>query len=429
MNYSEFFDSLWPICRSITGPGLRQSLEIVRQKMPIQIYSKPTGQEVFDWTIPDEWRIKDAYLIGPDGVRYCDFRQTNLCIVNYSASIDKYLEFDELKSHLHSLPSLPTAIPYVTSYYSSNWGFCVSHEVLEAMPKKGKYYCFIDSEHTQGNLEYGHLLLNGGCNEKEVLLTSYLCHPSLANNELSGPLVLVGLYERLKNWKFRRFNYRFYIGPETIGALCFLSDFGDLLQSRTMLGLVLTCLGGKNDLLSVKLPKNKNSFAFKYLSSLADLRLRNFTPDGGSDERQFCSPGFNLPVANICRDVYGDYDGYHSSLDTKEYMSIEAVTESVDRIERLLIDFESNCPFERVNPYGEPQLGKRNLYPNTSSRSTWNNSSDEILDNRELRKSIMWLLSYSDGENPIQYISELSGCTLSSLSNAAKILCEKKLLK
>lgn len=429
MDLDATFDRLWPICRSITGFGLRQSLSILKEVIPFEIISKPSGEKVFDWEVPREWIINSAQLEGPDGKVYCEFKDSNLSIVNYSVPVNRELEFDDLQPHLHSIPDLPDAIPYVTSYYQDNWGFCLPHSLREKLPIDGKYKCFIDSDHIKGSLNYGHFLLEGGFSKKEVLLSSYLCHPSLANNELSGPLVLMGLYERISRWKSRRFNYRFYCGPETIGSLCFLKDFGDVLQENLVLGLVLTCLGGKsNHSLSVKLPRSQSSFASIFLSTQKDFRFRSFTPCGGSDERQFCSPGFDLPVANICRDVYGDYEGYHNSLDNKDSMTIDSLARSIDRIELLLKDFELSHPFYRVNPYGEPQLGKRGLYPNVNSSFTLNNSADSICDGRTLRDSIMWILSCADGQHSLEDVSHVSHIPLDSLRIAACKLMDERLI-
>ena len=424
----QIFDRLWPICRSITGEGIKVSLNIIKEYIPLEIFSKLSGDKVFDWTIPKEWIIKEGYLKGPDGKKYCDFKKSNLSIINYSSPIDSYLELNDFKDHIYTIKNLPNAIPYVTSYYQSNWGFCIKNKDYVKLPKKGKYHCFIDSSFINGSLNYGQFLLDGGLNKKEILLSSYLCHPSMANNELSGPLVLIGLFKKIQKWKSRRFNYRFYIGPETIGSLCFLSDFGDLLKRQNIMGLVLTCLGGKNEDLSVKLPRDTNSFGYKYLSSIRDFRKRVFTPDGGSDERQFCSPGFNLPIANICRDVYGEYKEYHNSLDNKEFMGIDSLILSINRLENLLLDFELEYPFERYEPRGEPQLGKRNLYPNINSQQTWEASADNIFDGKDLRKSIMWILSYADGSHSLQDIHSLSGCNMRSLKYASNLLLKNRLI-
>ncbi len=428
MDINKLFDKLWPICRSITGEGLRESLNIMKKYIPLKIHSVPSNTKVFDWIVPKEWKIKDATLIGPDGIEYCDFKKSNLSIVHYSTPIDEYKNLDELESFLHSIPEIPDAIPYVTSFYKENWGFCMSHSLRQKMPK-GKYKCKIDSELFDGELNYGEYLLEGGKSKKEILLSTYLCHPSLANNELSGPLVIAGLFEKLKRKKNRRFNYRFYIGPETIGSLCFLKEKGKHLLENLNFGIVLTCLGGNSKILSAKLSRNKNHYINKFLKSQNNFLTREFNPTAGSDERQFCSPGFNLPVINIVRDSYlGGYKGYHNSLDTKEYMNLNSIEESINRIDKLLDDFEELFPYERTNPYGEPQLGKRNLYANINSSQTWNTSTDNIIDSREFRDGMLWILSMSDGSNDLNDISTSSGIQKSVLKEIASKLMHHELI-
>ena len=427
INLSKIFDQLWPICRSITGEGLRKSLKIIGNFIPLQIKSIASNTTIFDWKVPLEWKINDAKLLGPDGKVYADFKKSNLSIINYSVPVNKNLNLEELQNHLYSIPNIPNAIPYITSYYKENWGFCLPHNVRKNLPQ-GSYHCYIDSEFFEGELNYSEYLLKGGKSNHEILLSSYICHPSLANNELSGPLVLIGLYNKLKNLKNRRFNYRFFIGPETIGSLCFLNDRGDELLENLKMGIVLTCLGGKNKNLSVKLPRDSKYFVNVFIRNEKDLNVREFSPLGGSDERQFCSPGFNLPVINICRDVYGDYDGYHNSLDTKEFMNINSVKESVERIFSLLIKYENISPFYRTNPYGEPQLGKRNLYVNINSHDTWNTSNDNLKDNREMRNAILWILSCSDGTCSLYEISEKSGIEIELLQNASRVLINQNLI-
>ena len=427
IDLSKIFDELWPLCRSITGEGLRQSLNIIGNFIPLKINSVLSNTQIYDWKVPLEWKINDAKLVGPDGKTYADFKKSNLSIINYSVPVNKILNLDELQKHLHSIPELPDAIPYVTSYYKENWGFCLPDSVRKNLPS-GSYHCHIDSELFEGELNYSEYLLDGGKSNDEILLSSYLCHPSLANNELSGPLVMIGLYEKLKKLEHRRFNYRFYIGPETIGSLCFLNKRGVELEKNLKLGIVLTCLGGMNKNLSVKLPRDSKFFINDFIRKEKDLYIREFTPIGGSDERQFCSPGFNLPVINISRDVYGKYDGYHNSLDTKEFMSIKSIEESVERIFSLILKYENISPFYRTNPYGEPQLGKRNLYPNLNSSKTWNSSTDELKNSREMLNSILWILSCSDGNTSLFEISEKSGMKIEILQQASRLLIQQNLI-
>ena len=412
------FDQLFPLCRSITGPGLRKSLEILRARVPLEVEGVETGTQVYDWTIPQEWHIKRAFLKGPDGESYADFDKTNLSVVNYSMPVDRKLPLQELQQHLHSIAALPTAIPYVTSYYKRNWGFCLPHDVRMKMPE-GIYHAFIDSAFVNGELNYGHCVVLGET-RGEVLITSYLCHPSLANNELSGPLGLVLLYNRISKWKRRRFTYRFLVAPETIGSIAYLSRYGDHLKASTVGGLVLTCLGGKNPSISYKTSRRETSLLDNLVRALKEheeivVRIRPFTPQGGSDERQYCSPGFNLPIGQIARDVYGEYEGYHNSLDTKAFMNVQSVIQSVDDIEKMLRAFEYSGVFRNVVPYGEPQLGRRDLYPNINSHNTSSFSSDNMIDERQFLNSVLMILNYSDGTASMLDIAQRCGCAVTRL--------------
>src|SRR5258708_4320996 len=245
------FDELFPICRSITGPGLRRSLAVFRRYMPLKIEGVPSGSQVFDWTVPPEWRIRSARLTGPDGNIVADLEESNLSVINYSAPVDAWLTLAELREHLHTLPSLPAAIPYVTSYYNRRWGFCLPYTRLQAL-REGAYHARIDSEFVPGAVEFGQCVLPGET-EAEIGFSSYLCHPSLANNELSGPLARLAVYDRLSEWPRRRFTYRFILNPETIGSLCYLSRHGNRLRRTMAAGLGLTCLAGPSEKLSYQL--------------------------------------------------------------------------------------------------------------------------------------------------------------------------------
>ena len=428
---SRLFDVLFPICRSITGPGIRNSLEILADHIPIQIHGVPTGTKVFDWTIPDEWHIRGARLTGSDGKVYADFSETNLSVVNFSEPVDQELSLDELQPHLHSIPTLPDAIPYVTSYYARNWGFCIPHQVLSNLPE-GRYHAWIDSEFKSGVLNYGELVLPGETS-REFLLTSYLCHPSLANNELSGPLVMLALYNRILQWPRRRLTYRFVIAPETIGSLTYLSLMGDHLKENLVGGLILTCLGGPNKSLSYKTSRREDALidqTVRYMKETGDLDvdIRPFTPVGGSDGRQYCSPGFNLPVGQIARTVYGAYKGYHNSLDTKDFLRIDSLVASAEAISRLLRSFEYTGCFQNLQPYGEPQLGRRNLYPNVNSPDTWNRSTDTFIDERELLNRILMILSYSDGQHSMISIARRCNTSVSDLIPIVQKLEDEELL-
>lgn len=425
------FDELFPITRSITGPGLRRSLDIMSQHIPLEVEGVPTGTQIFDWEIPKEWRIREARLTGPDGDVYADYAETNLAVVNYSESVDTRISREELDSHLYTDPEVPEATPYVTSYYDRTWGFCLPHEVYEELPE-GEYHAFIDSQFVDGELNYGHTTLPGE-SDREVLLSSYLCHPSLANNELSGPLVLSSLYQRLKEWENRTYTYRFVLCPETIGSLTYLSEYGDHLQETLAGGLVLTCLGGPNERLRYKTTRRESALIDETVRNIRefgdlDIEVRPFTPTSGSDERQYCSPGFDLPVGQTARTVYGEYEGYHNSNDDKSFMGIDPLVESADRIERVLRAFEYAGYYENLNPYGEPMLGKRDLYPSVNSPDRWEHT-DALIDEDELLDQILMILNYSDGEHSMVDIATRLETPLSTLSTAISILIDQGLLK
>ena len=425
------FDRLFPICRSILGPGYRESLAILREWIPLETESIPSGTRLFDWTVPKEWRIRNARLTGPGGKIYADFKRTNLSVVNYSAPVDRKFSLQELRPHLHSLPDLPDAVPYVTSYYRHEWGFCLSDRVLATLPE-GEYHAQIDAEHVDGSLEFAQCVLPGETN-REILLSSYLCHPSLANNELSGPLVLVLLYQRLLCWKRRRFTYRFLINPETIGSLALLSRHGEYLRGKLAAGLVLTCLGGPEASLSYKTTRREEAWLDRLVLHLQEwkhleVRIRPFTPVGGSDERQYNSPGFNLPVGQMARTVYREYPGYHNSLDDKAFMGIAPLIDSAARIEQLLRAAEIAGRFLNRSPHGEVHLATHGLYPamNRDGNRQFADNSPE--GPARLLKHLLMILNYSDGRRDMLEIARRCGCSLFDLEPAIRTLEERGLL-
>jgi aminopeptidase-like protein len=424
------FDELFPILRSITGPGLRKSLDIFARYMPLSVEVVPSGTRVFDWEVPPEWQLNAARLIGPGGGVIADADVCNLHVMNYSAPVDALLSREELDAHLHSLPSNPDAIPYVTSYYARKWAFCLKHSVRQALPK-GEYRALIDSRFVEGGVPFAECLLPGE-SEAEILLSSYLCHPSLANNELSGPLVLLGLYQRLKRWPRRRYSYRFVLNPETIGSLCYLYRRGQHLVRHMVAGLVLTCLGGPVDGLSYKMSRRGDSVLDGTVSAVAEarrIRIRAFDPTCGSDERQYCSPGFNLPMGQIARTVYADYDGYHNSLDDKAFMSIDSVVRSIDEIEGLLRTAEIAGHFRNLSPYGEPQLARRGLYPNVNAASTWKTSNDTLADARRFLDRLLTVLSYADGKHTMLDIAARMSVPIEEFRPIVEKLEEASLLR
>lgn len=424
------FDRLFPITRSITGPGLRETLDILGEYLPLDSFGLKTGTKVFDWEIPKEWVIHEGWLKGPDGEKIVDYRNHNLHVLNYSTAIDEKMPLDQLKPHLHTLPALPEAIPYVTSYYKERWGLSLSHCVFEQL-EEGQYHAYIDSEHIDGELNFAHAILPGE-SEKEILISTYVCHPSMANNELSGPIVAAFLYNRLAKWSKRRFTYRFVFTPETIGSLSYLYQFGDDLKEKMHAGLVLTCLGGESSL-SYKKSREEDTpinriTAHLFNQEVLEGSMRPFTPAFGSDERQYCSPGFNLPVGQMARMTYGQYPGYHNSLDDKETMTIEALHRSVDELEEVLQALELDGYYVNQSPYGEIKLDRYGLYPDSNGPKTRGRSTNQVADHRMQLHRILTVLNYADGKHSLLDIAGKCNCSIIDLQGIIELLVDKKLL-
>jgi aminopeptidase-like protein len=417
----DYFDRLWPICRSITGNGLRDSLKIIQNLVPLELTEIPTGTQVFDWVIPKEWNINDAYIVCPGGKKIAEFKKNNLHVVNYSIPVNMELSFDDLVEHLYYIEEMPDAIPYITSYYKESWGFCLSYNEFKILPKKGTYKVVIDSTLENGNLTYGEYVLEGETNE-EVLFSTYLCHPSMANNELSGPLVLAFLYRKIAALPKRKYTYRFLFAPETIGVIAFLHRNGMHLKQKLRAGYVLTCCGDSGNFVY------KES---KQINSLADIVAKHVLRHqsvpyevipfsvGGSDERQYCSPGFNLPVGSLTRSMYQRYKEYHTSLDNKNFISFEAMEQTVNVYFQMVRVLELNNMYINTVPFCEPQLGKRGLYPFSVGPG----------DFRDLIHTRMHLLNYADGEHNLIEIANLKGISVFDLEGHISRLTEAGLLK
>ncbi len=425
--YNDIFDKLFPICRSITGDGYRNSISILKKYIKLKTYKVPSGTKVFDWEVPKEWIINDAY-IKFKGKKICDFKKNNLSVMNYSISMNKVVNLNNLKQNIYSIPKYPNYVPYVTSYYNKNWGFSMSHNQKKKL-KKGSYEIFIDSKHKNGSVEYSLSKLKGQ-SKKDFLISSYLCHPSMANNELSGPLVLIGLYNKLKQHKYRHFNYIFLINPETIGSICFLNRFGKKLIKSLQAGIVLTCLGGPKKLLSYKKSRKGNSSFDKlieHLNKKKHILLRNFDPSEGSDERQFCSSEFNLPVGQVARTVYGQYKEYHTDADNKKFMQITKIEKSVNELYKIILLHEKCLPLKRKEPFCEYQLGKRNMYPNTNTPK--DNDERKLISNKQLNQKIkLYILSYADGKHDIIDIAEILNVDIYRIERVYDMLKENNLL-
>lgn len=411
------FDRLWPICRSITGNGVRQSFAILGEVAPYDLVEVPSGEKVLDWTVPKEWNIEDAFVADESGRRVIDFRQHNLHVLGYSVPVDQWFTLDQLQAHLYSLPDQPDAIPYFTTYYKERWGFCIEDRRRKALAP-GRYRAVIRSTLEPGSMTYGHRLLpstTGGT--EEVLISSYLCHPSMANNELSGPLLATYLHRALSRMPERRFNYRFVLVPETIGAIAYLARHGAHLKRHCAAGLVATCCGDPRAI-TYKRSRRANALIDRCVQDvLEDYRHESgkefstldFFPSG-SDERQYCSPGFNLPVGSLMRSMYTKYPEYHTSLDNKSMISFGSLIESIELYLRVCLSLEKNELLCSTVPYGEPMLGPRGLYPTLGG----------AVDTKDVVKDMMYLFNYADGEHDLCDIARRAGSSILELAAVAE---------
>lgn len=412
----QFVRDLFPICRSITGNGIRQTLAAIGKRIPLEISEVPTGTPVFDWTVPKEWNIRDAYIQGPDKKRVVDFQKSNLHVLNYSVPVRAKLPLHELRPHLHTIPQHPDWIPYRTSYYKEDWGFCLTHNQLLAL-KDQDYEVCIDSSLANGSLTYGECLLPGRSSE-EVLISCHACHPSLANDNLSGLAVATFLAHQLSE-KELRYSYRFLFIPGTIGAITWLSRNREA-SKRIRHGLVLTSIGDRGPF-HYKKSRRENAevdrAAAHVLNHAASAAtVLPFSPVG-YDERQYCSPGFNLPVGCLMRSVWGTFPEYHTSADNLDFVSSESLAESLQVCASICELLENNKAFRNLAPFCEPQLGRRGLYHSTGG------TSPELEINARL-----WVLNLSDGQHSLLDIAERSGLPFALLKDAAELLSRSGLL-
>ncbi len=414
----EFIRALYPICRSITGAGLRETLKQISEHIPLQISEVATGTEVFDWTVPKEWNIRDAYIKNLAGERVVDFRKSNLHVVSYSVPVRTRLPLSELKTHLFTLPDHPDWIPYRTSYYRETWGFCLRHQDLLRM-KDEQYEVCIDSSLDAGHLTYGEYHLPGE-EESEVLISCHTCHPSLCNDNLSG-IALATFLARHLSTQPRRYSYRFLFIPGTIGSITWLSRNEDKTH-RIKHGLVAACVGdpGKSTYKKSRQGDAEIDKAVTHVlkHSRQDYEIMDFSPYG-YDERQYNSPGFNLPVGSLMRTPNGRYPEYHTSADNLDFVSAESLKDSYQKYLSVIQVLENNRTYINLNPKCEPQLGKRGLY------RLMGGDRDTGFD----QMSLLWVLNLSDGRHSLLDIAERSGYEFSVIKNAAHALCEKALLK
>lgn len=393
----DFARQLWGIDRSLTGEGVRETLQRIKDEVPeLEIKSVPSGEKAFDWTVPKEWKVTEAYIITPSGERICDYSESNLHLVGYSVPFSGVLTREELDKHLYSLPDQPSAIPYITSYYQERWGFCLPHSLREKL-QPGDYKVVINTELFDGVLNYGEILIPG-VESKEIFLSTYICHPSMANNELSGPTVTTYLIKWIAQMGNRRYSYRVVFIPETIGSIVYISRNLEQLKSNVTAGFNVTCVG--DDRTYSYLPSRRGGTvsdkAAEHVLKWVDPDHQKYTwLDRGSDERQYCSPGVDLPIATIMRSKYGEYPEYHTSLDDLEnVVTASGLEGGFTAIQRALEVIERDQVY-RTTFLCEPQMGKRGLYPTLSTKGT-----------KSLVKNMMDFISLCDGTESLLEIAE-----------------------
>lgn len=416
----DFARALWPYCRSLTGPGVTKTLEILQERHPnLGLHSFKTGDQVFDWEIPKAWTIRDAYIEHESGQRFAEFSKLNLSVVGYSTPLDIVLPRDKLDPYLFTQPDQPDRVPYVTSYYRERAGFCLSENQKNALPE-GNYRLVIDSDLTNGELVVADCLIEGESNE-EILLSTYICHPSMANNELSGPVLadqLLQDLERRKKESGLRYSYRILFLVETIGSIAYLSRFADHLKDRVIAGFVLSCVGDERAYSHVE-SRQGDTLADRALAAALygkpNAKRYSFL-SRGSDERQFCSPGIDLPVCGFCKSKYGEFPEYHTDADDLELVTPKGLAEAHNVMTSIIDAFENGlCP--QVQTKCEPQLGKRNLYSTISQKGAQ--------DTFRLRTNV---LAYADGQTDVFRLCEKIEAPLTAVNDELRLLFKHSLI-
>ena len=414
----QLMSELYPLCRSITGNGVRKTLQLLRHQISLEIREVPSGTKVYDWTVPKEWNIQDAYLKNAKGEKIVDFAKSNLHVLNYSIPVKAKVSLTELKEHLYTIPDYPDWIPYRTSYYRENWGFCLSHKQFQDLTDS-EYEVCIDSTLEPGSLTYGEFVVKGRL-EAEVLLSCHICHPSLCNDNLSGIVLMTFLAKYLSTLPVR-YTYRFLFIPGTIGSITWLS-LNESKVSKIQHGLVAACLGDSGNFTYKKSRRGTAEIDRSVVHVLKSLGnhfvIQEFIPFG-YDERQFCSPGFDLPVGCFMRTPHGQYPEYHTSADDLDFVRPEQLAESFSALLAILNILENNATYVNQNPKCEPQLGKRGLYRTVGGQQ----------DTRTRELAMLWVLNLSDGSHSLLDIAERASLPFDVIRDAADDLKEAGLLK
>lgn len=421
-NMMKWCEDLFPICRSITGPGIKKTLSYFEKINPsLKRIKFKSGSKVFDWKVPYEWSINDGYILDQYGKKHADFKKNNLHIVNFSSSINKNISKKNLLKNIHTSDISKNAIPYVTKYYKRSWGFCMSKNQLTKVPN-GNLKIRIDSKFSKGHLELSHAIIKGKY-KKEVFFSSYVCHPSMANNELSGPVVLNSLLKYVSKLKNRKYTYRFVFLPETIGSICYLSKYYKYLKKNTLIGYNLSCLGDDRAYSIIKGP-NQSCLSFDAIYSLLkhkkNLKIFSYL-ERGSDERQYCSPGIDLPVTGFCRSKYNMYKEYHTSLDNLKIISEKNLNDSLNVLKKI-VDICELSLYPKAQILCEPFLSKRNLHTENIKYDFKNRLSKGM----DLRKN---LLSFSNGKRSIFEISKIINANINDVCEELSLLIKHKLIK
>jgi aminopeptidase-like protein len=424
-------ERMFPIARSLTGSGNRKTFEIIQELIPLQLHEYPSGAHVYDWVIPDEWDIRDAFIKDSSGCRVVDYRKCNLHVVGYSEAIHQWMDFEELGPHLHTVKANSTAIPYRTSYYQRDWGFCVTAEQYQNLQNFGGplEVCIDSSFKKDGGMTVGELLIPGHSSE-EYFISTYCCHPSMANDNLSGMLVTTLLARDLLVGPKPQVSWRFIFVPETIGAIAYLFN-NEARMKEASGGLVVTTCGGPGPLGYKESFKSNHRIdravrlAFRE-REVGPVRYR-FTPDG-SDERQYSSPGFRIPVATITKDKYYEYPEYHTSADNLDFVNGDQLSASLEIYRDVVNILDKNTTYQVESGYGEPQLGRRGLYPTTGGALHQGNIDSSVVTQTEI-DTIMWILFCSDGSNDLLSIAEQSGVKFRDLLAISERLSAAGLLK